>query len=706
MAYPGNTELSPEAQERVLSTFREVIRNLQAGRRDEAKIGLEFVLRLDPEFAPAVGLHRQITSGSGDLDLGSVLEALAGPAPEELETELVKAVELFSERHFLEAKEVAEGVLRELPGHQEARQLLAQIQEALKLEAQVAGFLTQAREALDRGEGQEAANFVMMAQALDPNHPGISPMLAELQSAAPQVAAEPPPTAEEPPGTDGDFDIRFETIEDPAAAAQAASGEPSVPGEGGGFEFDFGGAAEFDFGGQEEGGGTPTDGTGGGGDEDDLFSLPAREGAAQQAPSPPDDGQDEKISELLGRGQEAFDAGEFQEAIDVWSRIYLIDPTNDVVSERIDTARSRLEELSRELELLYHNALEAADAGRTDEARGIVDQILERQPGHMEALELRERLQEGRAPAAEERPGPAPAMGEEIALPEIEDDLFREELPAQIPTPAEPMEIPDLPDLTNVKQAAPRRRRVPVRLIAVVVGALLVVALGAWFGSRILSGRGGEEESSEAAQRAIHQAAQLYRQGRIEEAIHILQEAPASPVDQPRIARLISRYQKAIQPPTPTPVPAVLGDAEAAAREGHWLSAYLLVLEGLKTQPKDPGLLELKEQIVQQAPLVQSFIASSERGDASTALSIAHQLLEQYPEDPAVARELDRQLFNAAVAELRHYNLTGAHVLLSELAARQPDDEEVQRILEFIKTYKNRPVDMRLKIFISTIKLR
>ncbi len=713
MAYPGNAELSPEAQERVLSTFREVIRNLQNGRRDEAKIGLEFVLRLDPEFAPAVSLQRQMSSGSGELDLGSVLESLSGPAPEELEAELVRAVELFSDRHFLEAKEAVEHVLRELPGHQEARQLLGQIQEALKVEAQVAGFLSQAREALDRREGQEAANFVMMAQALDPNHPGISPMLAELQRAAPQ--ATPGPEPEEAPDTGEDsFDIRFETMEEPAALEpQPAPEQAEAPGMEG-FDFEFGSAPEFDFG--QPGESAPATGEQ---PEDELFSLPGEAGspAGGQAAVPASEPQDEKVTELLQRGQEAFDAEDFQEAIDVWSRIYLIDPANTVVSERIDTARAQLEELSRELELVLHNAMEAVDAGRTDEALQLVEQVLQRQPGHLEALDLKERLLKSApaAPATAESqpmapsaPGPAPKTpdsGEDdLSLPEIEDDLFREELPDQIPTPAEPLQIPDLPDVAPVSR--PRRRRLPIRMIAIIAGAILVVALGAWFGSRILSGRDTEAQNSEAVERAIRQSERLFRRGRIEEAIHILREAPASSVDQPRIAHLILKYQKAIQPPTPTPVPAVLGDAEAAARNGHWLSAYQLVMEGLRTQPKDPGLLELKEQIVQQAPLVETFTATADRGDAPAALSIVRQLAERYPDDPAVSKELDRQLFNAAVAELRHYNLTGAHVLLSELGKRQPQDEEVARILEFIKTYKNRPVDMRLKIFIHTIKLR
>ena len=63
----------------------------------------------------------------------------------------------------------------------------------------------------------------------------------------------------------------------------------------------------------------------------------------------------------------------------------------------------------------------------------------------------------------------------------------------------------------------------------------------------------------------------------------------------------------------------------------------------------------------------------------------------------------DRGLFNASMAELRAFNLSGAEGYLTELAIRQPDDQEVQRILLFIDTYKGRPVDMQLKIFVGSL---
>jgi hypothetical protein len=66
----------------------------------------------------------------------------------------------------------------------------------------------------------------------------------------------------------------------------------------------------------------------------------------------------------------------------------------------------------------------------------------------------------------------------------------------------------------------------------------------------------------------------------------------------------------------------------------------------------------------------------------------------------------DRALFNAGLAEMRAFNLPAAEVHLQDLRERQPDDEEVSRMLEFIQLYKARPVDMQLEIFVGSINSR
>jgi hypothetical protein len=93
-------------------------------------------------------------------------------------------------------------------------------------------------------------------------------------------------------------------------------------------------------------------------------------------------------------------------------------------------------------------------------------------------------------------------------------------------------------------------------------------------------------------------------------------------------------------------------------------------------------------------------------GEWGVAASIAGDLVEEHPSDPEYAAALRRALFNASLAELRVYSLTGAEGYLRQLERLEPGDEEVDRILDFIDKYKARPVDMQLKIFIGSLSQR
>ena len=50
------------------------------------------------------------------------------------------------------------------------------------------------------------------------------------------------------------------------------------------------------------------------------------------------------IEQYLADGDKAFESGDYQAAIDLWSRIFLIDVTNDEASQRIEKAKARRRE--------------------------------------------------------------------------------------------------------------------------------------------------------------------------------------------------------------------------------------------------------------------------------------------------------------------------------------------------------------------------
>lgn len=747
MVYPGNTELSSEAQERVMTAFRQVVTKLQDGQREEALIGLEFALRLDPSFAPAVNLQRQLASGAAEIDLSEIIGQLHAPTTDMINELLVEAVDDFNQRNFLDAKEKVERVLLELPGHQDARQLLVQVQDALKVETQVGQFLAQAREALDRGDPQEAANFVMMAQALDPHHRGISATLQEIHATSGGALAD---TArpEAPPVED--FDVSFEPVDDdlvqlgpedlarppapppthaaparPVAprpgpkestfGAAASPGPPQFddePGSRGDLfdpsatHFDAGEAGavsgyddsweaeslgDFSFGAETK---VPAS------EGDDISDLFAGEGVdwsdgSDPIAGPPSEGDDsERIRQLLAQGAIAFDRGDDQGAIDIWSRIYLLDPSHEEANQRIEAARQRKEEVDRKVEHILYEAQDAALADDAPKALALVDQILELSPGHLEAVQLRESL----ASAAAAAPDPLKAP------PALDEDLFSD-LAVEETAPAAPSRAaPSAPTAPTS-----RRRSLPLIPATLGVGALVVILVGVYFGGKILGGRTADEATAQL-NRSMAQGETLFAQGRVEEAVHLYQglldNFPTSDLDRQRIERRLGQFQQAMSPPAPTPVAESLAAAEELLAQGRLLSAYGRVRLGIQSQPQDPQLLATRDRILRLQPLIGPLYAAAQRGDFQTAVAVADELLGRDPDLQEVATERARYLFNAAVVEMRTYNLTGAEVYLSRLNRLRPEDEEAARVLRFTEKYKTRPADLQLNTFIKSLTFR
>jgi tetratricopeptide (TPR) repeat protein len=723
MAYPGNPELSPQAQERVMTAFRQVVTKLQDGNREEALIGLEFVLRLDPTFAPALNLHQQLSAGSAEIDIADVISQLKAPTTDTINGLLVEAVEDFNNRDFEAAKKKVDEVLLELPGHEEARQFLAQVQEAFKVDSQVGQFLEQARLSLDGGDQQEAANFVMMAQALDPHHTGIASFLSEIDrsggmshSRAEHIGE--PDAAEESPADQVEEDpsvfsvpsesseLFADVIDDgPVDESPPQSPEPLPPNEtrSGSSTPDFDLEApvseqepvfppqEVSF---EETGESDA-----GGDVADLFDAGPSPTPPPQADEPFASSDPESIiSQLLERGASAAAADDYASAIDAWSRVFLIDPSHEEASSRVEHIRHAKDELDRRFAPQLDDAASALAGGEIDAARSLVAQVLAACPTHVDATSLMERIEtdspsEGAAPAASD-------------MPDLEEDLFTEDTSSAIDFEAEDLLSLDEPaEDAAVQERAPVRRRPPWRIVGFAAGGVLIVLLGLWIGSLILSSDGTEDQAA-AVSALLRETQTLFEQNRVEEAIHLLEEFPADEFSQPRIDRQLKKFRAALAPPTPTPVPQSSVTAGSLLEEGLWMAAYEEVMSGLRAHPLDPGLADLRDDILEIESDAATLYTATSSGRYASAVSIAADLLEIHPDQQDVQSIYDRCLFNAAMAELRAYNLTAGERFLGELAQRQPEDEEVRRVLDFISSYKSRPVDMQLEIFIRSISER
>jgi hypothetical protein len=67
MTYPGNQSLASDVQQRIRSTFEHTLGLAEKGSRQEALLGCDFVLRMDPLFEPARRLQERLEAASGPL---------------------------------------------------------------------------------------------------------------------------------------------------------------------------------------------------------------------------------------------------------------------------------------------------------------------------------------------------------------------------------------------------------------------------------------------------------------------------------------------------------------------------------------------------------------------------------------------------------------------------------------------------------------
>jgi len=106
-AYPGNPSLPREVRDKILSTFRHTLNLYKENKTDDCLIGCDFILKMDPRFAPARQLMEKANNSASEVDVVR-LEAIVAETPTrqerinspETDRLLVRAAESFNARDF------------------------------------------------------------------------------------------------------------------------------------------------------------------------------------------------------------------------------------------------------------------------------------------------------------------------------------------------------------------------------------------------------------------------------------------------------------------------------------------------------------------------------------------------------------------------------------------------------------------------------
>jgi len=722
MSYAGNPSLSSDVQKRVLGTFEQTLGLASEGSRQEALLGCDFVLRMDPHFEPARQLQERLRNSAGavrvdDLlapaanpfaDIGGIggmggdgslnlpdldLPDFGAPAPAPFSGGDLRGrfQSLLEGRRFQELMGLAQQNQAVVGSDPELMRIASEAQERMEAEPYVNKFLNAAREAARQGNQAEAARAIEKIRALDPTHPGI----AEL---------EPRPSPSSPVESMG-FELALDDPDDLGFGTALPDLSFDAP------------SATLDL---DEPIATPS------------LMDPELVSAADFETSMGSSGDsetDRRIRQLLDEGQTAYQGGDLQSAIDAWSRIFLIDIDHQEAARRIEQARKLKAESERQAEEVFHEGVAKMDSGDLEGARQTFQRVLEIQPAYFAAREYLQQLEAGQVPTA--RPAPRQEVSTQPALP-TPSDLNLEggggELKEEILIPPDPSDMAAAErQKPKPRTPAPAREGKARKTFALVGSVVLVLALagGAFVylnKDRLFPNSQTEDpQASGEGSDPIARALDLHKGGRTQIAVSQLRRLPPEDPNYQKAQELISKWAAApgapapAQPgaaPAPSPPPvseerrALLNAARSAYEGGSYLETIERFEEAQKKGQLDPADAELLANARRRTEPLTAQLNLLEQHEWEHALRDLWRLRESDPGNRDVTRLMVASYYNLGLRDLQRMDAAKAAQNFSEALGLDPDDPELQRQLAFARAYKERPADMLYRIYVKHLPLR
>lgn len=684
MSYPGDTSLSDDIKERILTTFEQALDLTDSGSRKEALLGCDFVLRLDPLFEPARVLHKRLRGEEGEITTEDLRSAIDGDVDASLEA-------IDEAASDLEPAEIVEP-----PAAEPAAEDPGLSSAEATSEPEGDSFRDAVEEALDdRTEtpGEEEADETV-ADSLSPSPDPLEPDPVDTPSVEPEEIAEPEaPGSQEVEPTESDTQkTTAPDFAESAAPGPADSGETPAP-------------VDLSL--------SPDDS-----DLDAEMSEPL--GGETQL----DDESQRRVADLLAEGQDAFDAGEYQSAIDAWSRIFLIDIDHAEANRRIEQARRMAAEVERQVEEVFHEAMSHLDSGDLDEAREALHRVLDLQPGHLAAKDYLDRIESGDVQPAGESHEPLDDATLTPAGFDLEDAGVPEgagEEAEQLFTTPELTEEETVGEPSAPMPSAPKTRRGPSRSFVLVGSAVLVVVLvGGWW---LIDNWDLFFPNSQPVQEAtqppridpIARAKALHEQGKTAIAIAQLRRLPPGDPSYAEAQALVAQWETAegdVEPTGPSEVErrrqqALVERARRAFEVGENLLTVDLLERAAGIAPLDAATEAMRANARRELEPLREQIQVFRSGDWEYALPTLWRMREQDNDNRDVNRLIVDSYYNLGVRDLQRGRPEAALRKFEEALGIRPDDPTLTRMAAFADTYSDdQPEDLLYRIFVKYLPFR
>jgi tetratricopeptide (TPR) repeat protein len=730
--YPGNSTLSSAVKERVLSTFQQALVLFKQGRTEEVAQGCGLILRMDPMFDPAKKLLEKSRNPAAPIDVDSLLVIQPSADP------MADARAAFAQRDFQRALDITTELLTQDLMNDDARVLNEKARERIEAQPFIDQFTKKVESSIATGNYPAARTDLEKIRQLDPEHPAIGRLQQALGGGqSPSFVVDSPaapPASGRGTAQAADFGFTFEEEKPkqaPAAApsafsfgadsglspfstdtgttapitppadfsfdAPAAPVAPPPPApSGGGFSFDTPPPAASPFG-------------GGGGFSFDAAAPAKQPGgefdfATGSVATSPDD--QAKVQQFLSDGDRAFEAGDDQQAIDLWSRIFLIDVTNEEASARIERAKARKREAESQVENVLASAIQLFDRDKAA-ARDRFLEVLRHDPNNATANDYLERINASlpsrtttSAAAAEEAPA---------------DDVFADDASFEAPVPPAATIPKAAIPAAGAKKAAPKAAPAPAKrgvpMVAIIAVAVVVLLGGGWF---VWSKMSKPSVDPAATAAVFTQASSLAQKGQYDLAIAMLQdikpEDPQHDKALSMIADLQHRKTQTAELIGGRPAAVVFQENLAngkAAFEAHDYDAAKKAFDAaarIKALPPDmKSLYDTAAQQVSKLDAAKTLFKEQRYADALTNLQ---SLEAQDPQNASIKRMIIDAHFNLGAQALTEERLPDAIKEFDEVLKMDPADDLAKRSKALGERYNGQSKDLLYKIYVKYLPTR
>jgi tetratricopeptide (TPR) repeat protein len=415
------------------------------------------------------------------------------------------------------------------------------------------------------------------------------------------------------------------------------------------------------------------------------------------------------IDALLKQGDEAARRGERQQAIEVWSRVFLIDINNAEAVTRIEKARQEMTDKSRLIAEHLKKGRESFEGGDREGARKLFLQALELDPNEATARLYLERIDQAKGePEASSAPA-APRAGRPAASARTDEEF-------SVAPPLAPAATRARPRGLAIPKINPR--------VLALIGAFLALTLaGVFFVFKGPKSRAAQTAGA-AAPGSLQNARDLLAKGKIPEARAELRRIGPGDADAGEAQRLLADLGKAAgrdaaagksAASAPPAAGAAHGDndparlraaAEKALAEKRYIEALKNFNLAAPAFRDDPAFTQMLGLASDKVTLLTPAVKFYNEGEYETAIPILWRLVQDDRENRDARSYLLRSYYNQGISQLKNGLYPKAAQAFHEALAIDPNDGEAIRHQKFAERYLKGDLDLLGRIYVRHLNHR